>query len=109
MSSMRIRAPSARPWRCGVAEGGFVQVRRQSRHEDCGPQPGRVETGCADAPEPQGRKVPLEGGLREVTAADRIDGRSGERLKLAILLLVHVVDVVVAEPAEVEIREGLFA
>ena len=68
-----------------------------------------VEARRAGAAEAQRRQVPLDVDFDEVAAADLVQLGAGKRVVLAVALLVPVVDVVVAEAAEVEVRERLVA
>jgi hypothetical protein len=59
--------------------------------------------------EDDGRKRPFHHLAHEIEPADFVDLESGQRSEFAVALDRAVVDVVVAEPAEIEVGESVAA
>ena len=91
------------------AIGRAVDIGHEPAREQRRPQPAQVRARRAGAAEAPRRQVPLEHRPREVAPADLVELRAGEAVVLAVALLFAVVDVVVAEAAEEEVRERLRA
>ena len=89
--------------RVAVAQRRIAGVRPQAGGEQRGPQPLEVEARRPGRLEHVGRRVPLDHLAHEVLRAELVDAEARERVELAVALDRLVVDVVVAEAAEIEI------
>src|SRR5437016_6720126 len=84
-----------------------VQVGQESPGEERRPEEGRVEGGIPHSAEPDGRENQVEHAPREVGPRERVQLDAGKRGVVPVPLWILVIEPVVAEPTEIEIREGL--
>src|SRR6185295_15088490 len=83
----------------------MAEVRDDAAAEQRQPRRRRVERGRTRTPEAERRQVDVEHPAREVGARDVVERHAREAAPLAVVLRVLVVDAVVAERAEKEVRE----
>ena len=86
-----------------------IRVGHETGREQREARPGAVELEKAQVPEAPRRQVQVDHRLAEVRAAHRVDVDAREAGHGAVALGILVVDVVVAERAEEEVRERLRA
>ena len=84
-----------------------AEVRRETAGEQRESRPIEVELGGTKITEVQRREVPFGLPLHEGLSADLIDLSAGKAVVLAVAADLALVDPVVAEGSEVEVREGI--
>src|SRR5690349_10316720 len=86
-----------------------IEVRHETVREEGEPGPRGVEVERAGAAKTEPREVPVDERLREIPPAHLVQFQAGKRLVQAVPLRVAVIDHVVPEAAEVDVREGIVA
>ncbi len=87
---------------------GFeTRVAKQHAGEHGRTHRAQIEGRRADVAETHRREIPFADRLDEAARTDGVDVESGEAVELAVALDVAVVDIIVAEGAEVEIVEAV--
>src|SRR5688572_29250434 len=85
----------------------MVEIGGQAAHEHGRPHPGNIEPGRAEVLEAHGRQVELDRRLDEIASGNLVQFRAWQAVGFAVALVVEVIDIIVAKPAEEEIRERL--
>ena len=92
-----------------IALKWFARVGSKPADKYRRPDVFQEKAGATDFAKANWRQIPLENGLQELRAAKLVDFESGHAVILAIALLIAVVDVVIAETAEVEVAQRIQA
>src|SRR5262249_17702321 len=84
-----------------------VDIRQQPAGEDGRPQPRQVQARRAGPLEKRWRQFPLDGRFHEVPPANRVELHARKGIVLAVSFFIAVIDIVVAEGAEIKVRERI--